>query len=316
MLPNGEKIQVKDGFSYFVTSEDAADILIEKLHLCSWRYRKYPFFKHKRLLEVGMQIKFITTDKPKWNKVEDRQLVISILIPWVDAQTKHQDLYRSLKDTKNARFIFNEDVTSAEYFDGGDGETGAVLAFDRRICVLPCSYSCSAGVVECNITIPKDVDLNVLPIYIRGVFSVPVDKYSYSNNGFSKSLYAYDVKVNESRSLPTNVKKHNVCKIDTCYCLHIVPSYYQLSFYDANNFRSVRMLEYMRYNDYVKGLRLFETEVKENEYQVVFNKVKSPDDQKFTFFSMFESEHIGVTPLTIAVVIDIVISIVFMLIQK
>ena len=306
-MKHSNSIQIKDAYTYFVTSDKASAIEIEKLHLCSWRYRNLLWLR-KRLLEIGMQIKVKDIKALETEPGGNHVLTVEVVIPWVKKGTKVADLYRSLRETKNARFIFNEDVEPGKTFDGGEGNTGCVLEFAHPICMLPSQCECDDSQVRFSISIPSDVDLKLMPIYIRCAIEIPRKKFCYANTGLSRSMYSYDIKINRLRNLPIPVRKADLCPIKACYCLHIVPSHYQLSFYDSNNFQNIRILEHNRYNDYVSGVELFKKKVKAYKYQVVFNKNTADN---FSFLSLFESEHIGLTPLIIAILINILCTICF-----
>ena len=294
-------LHIKDAYTYFVTSDKASALEIEKLHFCSWRYRNVLCWR-KRLLEIGLQIRVLNVESLEVESGGNRLLEINVIIPWLRKGAAVADLYNAIREPKNARFIFNEDVEPGRTFDGGEGATGCVLNFAKPICVLPFSWECENSQVKFSISIPNDVELLSMPIYVRGAIGIPRKKFCYANTGLARSMYSYDIKVNRLRNLPSPLMKTVLCKINACYCLHIVPIHYHLSFYDSNNFQNIRILEHNRYNDYVSGVDMFKAKIGANKYQVVFNK---DTEGNFSFFSLFESEHIGLTPLIIAILINI-----------
>lgn len=306
---NSDSITVRDNYTYFVISEDARLVNIDKLHFCSWRYKKswFPLIPRRRLLEIGMQIRINEVDQLKLAEDGARRLNVSLIIPWLKKGAKWDDLYKAIKETKNARFIFNADVEAGETFDGGEGDKGIVLKFEKPICALPVSCECHDGRVDFNIVIPRRAPVKEMPIYVRAVVEVARQKFCYANSGMARTLYTYDVKVNVPRNIPSSIRADTVCKVSACYCLHIVPSHYQLSFYDVPGFQDIRLLEHIRYNHYVEHIPLFKKNVDGNQYQVIFNKKV---DQKFSFFSLFNSEHIGITPLLIAILINLLCTVI------
>ncbi len=304
---NKKVMPIKDAYTYFVTSICAEHLKVQKLHLCYWRFRKH-IMPRKELLEVGMQIAI--TDECSLEKTPDgnRALNISVLIPWLVAGSKAVDMYKAIHDTRNARFIFNEDVEPGDTFDKGEGDNGQVLKFKEPLVVLPCVPKTDDGKLALRVDIPKKVGLSKMPIYIRVGIEIKNGGFCYANNGISKSMYSYDVKVNEPRNFPSPSEANTICSIGCCYCILIVPSHYQMSFSDNNPSQNIRILENLRYNEYVKNVELFERKIKANAYIVAFKKISG---NKLSFFSVFESEHVGMLSVLIAVVINILCTAMF-----
>lgn len=314
---------MKDAYTYFVVSDDAEILQIEKLHFCSWLYRK-PFFarilcglwKPREVLEVGFQIR-VTEKEDHELPVEKghKILKLSLIIPWLKQGKDVVDMYPRISDTKNARFLFNEDVNPGDAFDGGERKTGLILKFDggRPICVLPVSdVKACEGELDLDVKIPKMARLKDYPLYVRIAMKMPHAKYCCKNSCVTKSIYLYDVKVNEPRNYPDPEGRDRICDVKTCYCIHIVPSNFQISFTVAKAFRNVRILEHERYNDYVRGMKLFKENTEANQYQVIFNKIdREKDAVPFSFFSVMEKEHIGRSSVLIAILINILCTLLF-----
>lgn len=305
-------IPLKDAYTYFVISENASLLEIPKMHLCFWWYKKRLWAGRKKLLEIGLQIKVSNIESLK-SFGDFHQLKLDLVVPWLRAKTQTADLYNAIRNTKNARFIFNEDVNPGRLFDGGDGATGQILNFTTSspLCVLPTAVECEAGVIHLCIDIP-DTYTEGYPIYVR--FVVAAERsVCYAKNGFSKSLYSYDIKINEPRNLPQCYKKEEMCTITASYCFHMVPSHYQVSFVNNAIFQNIRILEHNRYVDYVSGISLFKHDIAANEFQVLFNKIS--DGRRHSFFTSFESEHIGMTPIVVAAVVNILCALALLLFQ-
>ena len=305
-------IEFKDDYTYFVVSPQAKNLTIQKFHLCSWRYRKPLLWRRKEILEIGLQVKISDPEALEKDGEGNRKLMVSVAIPWIQPSCNADDLYESIRNTQNTRFIFNEDVSPGDTFDGGDGRNGQILKFlasGDQMCFLPVLPEADEGFLRLPILIPPKVDLATMPIYVRVAVSMPTSRFCFAKNGFAKSLYSFDVKINEPRNLPSKGVSYPMCEIQSYYCLHIVPSHYQISFVDDGVFQHVRMLEHKRYNAYVEGRLLFKENVGKDDYQVVFNK---RSDGKSNFYIVFESEHIGMMPIIIAAVINIICSVLFL----
>lgn len=300
--------KIKDAYSYFVTAERHAALSIEKFHLCSWLYRKFLFWR-REVLEIGLQIK--VKSEEGLGRLEDgsRVLEVSVLVPWLSDKAKVEDLYPSIRDTKNARFIFNEDVEPGRTFDCGEGDAGQVLEFAHPICALPVDRRVANGVLHLAVRIPDEMDIKLWSVYVRVAMRIPNGKYYYAAHGLSRSLYSFDVKVNEPRNFPDPAHKACICSIENCFSINILPSDFQVVFLSPETFKNVRILEHEMYNHYVKGRESFIQNIKPNKYQVVFNR---KDKDHFSFFSVFESEHIGLTPLIITVLLNIACTILFL----
>lgn len=297
-------IELKDDYTCFVISKDARAIEVEKLHLCSWWYRKPLLWFRRSLLEIGLQIKVV---KPSALRVldNDYHLEIEVVAPWFRQGANAADVYKAVKEKKNARFIFNEDINNVSGFDGGDDSTGCRLDFSKPICALPADYSILEERMLVKVKIPKEADVSQDPIYLRCVVDISKGRICYAKTGPAKGVYSYDMKVNHPRNLPAQYRKDEMCDVRASYFIHIVPSHYQLAFESGKTFQNVRILEYNRYTEYVKGIKLFKQKITKNKYIAVFNK---SNDGKNAFFTVFESDHIGLTPIWIAILINMICS--------
>lgn len=321
--------QTTDEYTYFVTSPQR--VLVEKLHFCSWL-----FLESREYLEVGLQIKY---DGP--SKKERPPVELSLWIPWVCSTTKVEDMYPALKDSKNCRFIFNEAVDGTGYFDDGNASTGVQFSFNNMeyLCVLPIAEGIKVdkGRIDLTIKVPDDKvvegdhsrDVKVgQHLYVRMLIEIPGSHFAFRQKGIAKTIYSYDVKVNEPRNHPNDSKfdLRQMCPVEYVFCLHIIPSKFSLSFLEEKAFKNVRILEKVRYENYVKPMKLLPHNVKKDEFLVVFNKRKvvafKNDDGKAieddnikslpaSFFSVFEAESIGHEQVVLALLLNLGCSLFF-----
>lgn len=283
--------------SFFVFSDDY-QIEFERFHLCIWE------FHNSSLVEFGGEIKKeCVNGKGK--------LTIYIYIPWLKKGCSVTDFYIKLKDSENSRFIFNDSIINTTSMDGGNNKRGVIHEFSGRnkLCILPVNLNSD---FEKNI-LPVQIDLSdynqsgkEANIYFR--FSVKPNEQHISTrkNGISKSTIIYDIKINERRNLPENLaesfrtKKLNL--ISSCFCFFIVPNSFDLTFFESEHLKNVRSLEYDSFNHYLKDNR-----IKKDELIVVFNKKNKSDS--YSFFSMFTKERIGAGQFALALLINLICSI-------
>lgn len=288
-----------DTHSYFVTSTEGYEI--ERLHLCSWL-----FSDNTEFLECGMEVCCA--------KVTG-SVSFKVWVPWMQKGDELQDLYISLKESENTKFIFNDNVDSAAYFKDGD-KTGASFTFvsGSRLTVLPCELTSENGFVKVLINLPIETETAKIGgrFYIRFLMKATGRLFSFRQQGITKSIYSYDLKVNEPRNCPEDLKPSTdkLCKIKNAFCLHIVPSVFSLAFLSQSAFKSVRILEKGAYAKYVRPMRGI-PKIVDNDLMVVFNKSK--DGQSYSFFSVFERESIGNAQVVMAISLNILVSSFFFL---
>jgi len=304
--------KINDNYTYFLTST-IGNVTIDKLHLCTWM-----FHGEKEYLECGMQIQCDERIR------ESRKIDLRLWIPWLKPGTKVQDLYPTLKDGENARFIFNEGFNSTSPFDDAHSGTGVVIKFanGEELCLLPVTTSCSDGHLNLSITIPADRGDAKLQdsIYIRVMIAAPSGMLSFKQPGIAKRIYSYDIKMNEPRNRPDNTDFDfkNVCPVLKAYCLHIIPSSFSMSFLSNDTFKNVRLLEKHSYEKYVSKITGDENLPKQlgnDEFIVVFNKRTPKGNEKninpSSFFSVFEEESVGNAQVILAIVLNYICSFFF-----
>ena len=316
--------------SYFVTTK-GRKLIIEKMHLCSWL-----FYDTKECLEVGLQIKFERVLMPPNSNVD-----LTLWMPWVKKdganKTEVNDLYDALADRENCQFIFNEEAQGVENFEGLKDGDGKLVRFfnDETLCVLKANAHVEDMRVNLSLKIPDDHGKTKIGdhLYARILMEVPSSCFSLRQKGISKTIYSYDVKVNEPRNLPDSGDFHpnQICPIAKLFCIHIVPSDFCLSFLDHNAFKNVRILEKTSYEKYVqKAGSVLPANVKKGSLLVVFNKrkVNKVIDEKGNYlpienvqiepgssFSVFEVDSIGYSQVVLAIVLNFACSLFFYLIS-
>jgi len=301
-----------DNYTYFLTSS-TENVTICKLHLCTWM-----FHGEKEYLECGLQIKCDDTIK------ESRKIDLRLWIPWITQNTKVSDLYPSLKESENARFIFNESFYSTAPFDDAHPERGVMIEFANRtkLCLVPVKQVSSNGHLDLSIEIPPNHGTAELQdcVYVRVMIAAPSGMLSFKQPGIAKRIYSYDIKLNEPRNQPRNEDFHSsqICPVQKAYCLHIIPSNFSLSFLSNDTFKNVRLLEKASYENYVSKIaddKHLPKQLGNDEFLVVFNKRSAKEGEEninpTSFFSVFEEESVGNTQVILAIVLNYVCSLFF-----
>lgn len=317
--------------SYFVTTK-GRKILVEKMHLCSWLFQDA-----RECLEVGLQLKYEREFMPPNGNVD-----LTLWMPWVKKEgsdkTEVHDLYDALIDRENCQFIFNEEAQGVESFEGQKDEDGKVVRFFNgdTLCMVKANPKSGDKRVDLSIKIPDDGGKTKIGnhLYVRILMEVPASHFSLRQKGISKTIYSYDVKVNEPRNQPDSneffIKQ--VCPVEMLFCLHIVPSNFSLSFLDHNAFKNVRILEKTSYEKYVKKAgSVLPANVKKGSLMVVFNKrgvslVKEKDGDPLPIdrisivpgssFSVFEVDSVGYYQVVLAIILNFVCSMFFYLVAQ
>ena len=281
--------------TYFIFSEQ--NIEIAKFHLCTWEFQNAT-----GLIEIGCEIS--SENFPETNDA----LNIDIYIPWLKSQNSTKDLYTRLKDTINAKFIFNDSVSQTNPLDDGRGLLGVIHEFQDRepLCILPISlthnYQTKKISVKIDLTAYNKYTSHT-NIYVRFSVSVDVNLISIRKKGIGHSTIIYDLKINEGRNLPDDLfnelQNKPLCSIKSCFCFNIVPNSYSLSFFDSSSLQNVRTLEFDAFNRYLEDKR-----VQKDQLMVVFNKKKYPES--FSFFSIFLRERIGAGQFALAILINLI----------
>jgi hypothetical protein len=289
--------------SYFLLTTQETPITIERFHICSWEFRN-----SSSLIEFGCEIDVSKCDKIDFVSLE-------LYIPWLTNGCIPKDLYNSLKESPNSKFIFNDSVNNTLSLDGGQNSFGVIHEFSVRnkLCILPIKIikKKDRKALEINIDLTRYHNLedkSCPNIYFRFYLEPIISAISTRKTGINKSTIIYDIKINERRNLPeivsSDMTKKKLCRISSCFCLNVVPNSYDLTFLDTISLRNVRTLEYDSFNRYLSDKR-----VEKDELIVVFNKkIAKEDDENpsFAFFSIFYKERIGAGQFALAVFINLI----------
>lgn len=129
-------------------------------------------------------------------------------------------------------------------------------------------------------------------------------------SSITKRTYVYDIKVNEARNIPDDVFNYKqeqdlkLLKIQNTFCLHCVPSDYELGFSDSAKLKNVRKLEMDAFCHYLPLLIRMR-----GGYNIVFLKEKNVNGN--SFFTTFSKEYIGNKQLLIALVTNLICNLLF-----
>jgi len=287
--------------SFFVRSTHEG-LKIERFHMCSWEFEN-----SKSILEFGLEI-----DSNSLNRTTE--LTLDIFIPWLDSGCQVEDFYDKLKGSDNSRFIFNDSVLNTISLDGGQNNQGVIHEFQERnkLCILPVKLEVDFPKHRVRIKLTQldfsAKNLSGTNVYIR--FAVKPNAYSISTkkNSIGKSTIIYDIKVNEERNVPSELintfRSSYQCNIISCFCLHILPNNYNITFLESEHLKSVRTLEFKPFKNYLNDKR-----VKKDELIVVFSKKKG--SSSYSFFSIYTLERIGAAQFTTAIFVNILCAFLF-----
>lgn len=294
--------------SYFLRSKNKP-IDVAKFQFCTWE-----FDDDNSLIEFGMEIKHASL-----SSIQESTLELDLYISWLDEKTEIRDFYTKLKESNNSRFIFNDFVSGTKSLDGGINEQGVVHSFDDkdRLCILPVKTECAIEDKKVKLIIELDKykespitdDVN---IYIRVAVSPKSGSIATHKRGITKSTIIYDIKLNESRNISKDLtkkfRKTHPCKIDSCFCFHIIPNNYNITFIESESLKSVRALEFEPFRDYLDDQR-----IKENDLLVIFSKKDKKNGESHSFFSIYTKERIGAGQVALALLVNMVCSFLFVL---
>lgn len=292
--------------SFFIYTEKAKTILIERFHMCTWEFSNYC-----SLVEFGFEI--------NKDSILDDDLTIELFVPWVSKKCQIQDLYQELSNEENSRFIFNDSIYNKNSLDGGSNKSGVIHTFSGRnkLCILPVNLSIQDKIISAKINLNdyNDIKKEDRPnIYFRFFIKPKAPYISIRKNGINKSTIIYDIKINERRNIPEELisyfRDKSLCKIKYCFSFNILPNKYDIVFFDNTSLKNVRSLEYDSFSKYL-GNYLGDKLLKKDELIVVFNKkeIKEIENNEsadsFSFFSIYSRETIGTGQFASAILINI-----------
>lgn len=278
------------------------NLTVEKFHFCTWDVKDENTF-----VEAGICIK-------KENNTPDA-IDFYLALPFLTGQATAESLHTNLADTANYRFIFNE---IAEHTDSinGDNRNGCIITIsngandeDKKYAIVPATYSIVEGQNLVKISIRKPAG-TYGHIYTRILIKINRKTIAETISSITKRTYVYDVKVNEARNIPDDVftygQENNLTflKIQKTFCLHCVPSDYELGFSDSAKLKNVRKLEMDAFCHYLPLLKRIR-----GDYNIVF--LKENNENGNSFFTTFSKEYIGNKQLLMAVVTNLICNLLF-----
>lgn len=289
--------------SFFLRSQTEL-IEIKRFHICTWEFNN-----NNSLVEFGIEI----NSKSLENHDE---LTLELYIPWFEKGCATKDFYDKLKSSDNSRFIFNDSVSNTSSFDGGQNARGVIHDFSGRqkLCLLPVNidpdFKTNKVLLKVGLSDYKSKADAKTNLYIRIGVEPKTQTISTKKKGIGKSTIIYDLKVNEERNIPNSLlnefKRTTPCAIETCFCFHIVPNNYNITFFESEHLKNVRALEFEPFKNYLDDKRL-----KKDELIVVFSKKSQAES--YSFFSIYTKERIGASQFAVAILINIICGFLFAL---
>ena len=281
--------------NYFLFSNSS--ITIKRFHLCTWEMRN-----ETALVEFGVEI-----CPPKTLPDE---LNISLYVPWLEKTSKVYDLYDNLKDPSNCRFIFNDTIINSIPNNKGKKDLGTiqVLKDHGELYIIPIKSKIEDKLIQIVIETEhlKTSDKKERNFYFRFYLEPNISLITTRDNGIAKTTLIYEIKVNEQRNLPEDLYDKTLCKIESCFVLHIIPNNYEIVFLNNKICKGIRTLEFDSFKKYL-GNKPFE----QDELIVIFNK--KSDTDSYIFFSSYAKERISMTQILIAIFINLLCSLLFFL---
>jgi hypothetical protein len=282
--------------SFFILSKQ--DIEISRFHICTWDIEDDNSF-----IEFGIEFNF-----PRGDKVIDFKLVV----PFVKDNNLTPVtclLPNLISDTENRKFIFNDNIKEFSYLDSSK-KSGGIITFETRnkLTLLPIVPELEDQVVTFSIKEPKTKENS---IYTRFLIKTNYKTLSRIKKDIAKKSYIFDFKLNEKRNLPDNVYKivkddYHICTVKSCFCLHVIPNSYNISFIDQAKLKNIRELEVPPFKKYLSDEL---KNMKEGKYMILF--CKENDSDAYSFFTIVNKERIGTQQIILAIGANILCSLLF-----
>lgn len=283
--------------SFFVLSDGDNTTTIERFHICTW-----DFTDKNSFIELGFEIDNSNSDRDNIN--------LTFAAPFLKNVTEGNItcLADRLRIRENSKFIFNDTVPNSKAI-ADDDRNGTTLYFEGRdaLTILPIEkkeIDQQNGALSLTLKVPTDATDKM---YFRILIALPHKTIAIPKDSFSKTMYIFDIKVNEKRNLPDEVfrlmKKNrlSLCTIKRCFCFHIIPNTLEISFIDDKKLENIRELEYSAFKKYLPDKV---TGLKQEEHMIIFLKDADKEAHKDTdkdakkntsyiFFSTFTKERLG-----------------------
>lgn len=283
----------------------SSNVSMEKLHICTWDVKG-----QKAFIEVGMQISAT---------IPDNEYDVYVYLPFIDNSTQINSLHQELSDDANFRFIFNRSH-SKKTIIGDDIRNGSIFEIDKdghpdqkeMIAILNVDTIIeNTKFVKFKFTRPNN---EVSKLYGRILLKTNHETLANTVSGITKKDYLYDIKINEVRNMPDVVfdykRKMNLdlCNPNTVFLLHAIPEEWNINYSDSSCLKNVRRLEIDAFKHYMSWI-----EKVSDEYLITFSKAEAQGGA--SFFTSFTKEHVGSKQLLVAVVMNILCSLIFAISQ-
>lgn len=278
---------------------NSRDVKIDKLHFCTWNLEN-----QNASIELGLSIP-VTDNMPD-------SFDVYVFAPFLNENCEIHSLHNQLNDAENFKFIFNEKHLSSENI-GEDGRSGHIIKYnlageEKKMAIVKPEHSIEQN--NClKLTLTKHQgDYNNL--YCRLYVKTQHKTLAEQTKGISKNTYKFDFKLNEERNIPSEITDFRiqnnlfVMKVEDAYCLHCVPSDYELSYSDARKLKNLRILENDAFNKYFGDFNNIK-----GEYIIAFQKDKISGSG--SFYTSFSQERIGNKQLALAIGANLICSFLF-----
>ena len=291
--------------SFFIMSEmrdGKTPVTITRLQICTWN-----IVSGNASLEIGIEIKPNTLP-------QNQECSIVFFTNWPTEGCNITSLHDKFTKHDNVRFVFNEtDFTSGPIDE--QTHNGSRIVFNegsqRILAILPAkAEKLENGVF--NLSFKNKAKEDESP-YLRVMIKTPLNTLAMVKNGIAQNTYIFDVKFNERRNLPkrfsdiVDTKNLTYCLIENVFCLHVVPTSFEISFIDSAKLKNIRQLEKTALKTYLPEIELSAKE----DYIITFSKYANPDKTNYSFFCAFSQEAIGTTQIFFAIAMNIFCSLLF-----
>lgn len=281
---------------------------VSRLHICTWD------LYGEGAIEIGLEF------RPKKGVELKNKVEFILSIPFVHVEDEVSCLAKTLvgENNANSKFIFNDTVKTTHIIKD-EPANGSVLEFRHRdsLAILPVyDIQKEDGQLVFSVNnidvLGSDICDAKTSAYVRILIKTKIDNFVVKHRGITKTSYLYDMKINEMRNVPDKINRYlnkgkSICeKISACFCMHVIPSNYHISYVDSSKLKNIRILESAAFNRYLPLIHS-----SENEYIILFLKDKMPETESrgtYSFFSSFEKERIGDEQIIISIGVNLMCS--------
>ena len=106
--------------SYFLFADKSTPIIVHRFHLCTWEFKN-----DTALIEFGCEINVS-------NCGGCDEITLELFVPWLTDKCIAKDLYDSLKDSANSKFIFNDSIKRVIHLDDEQNLNGVIYVHDKN----------------------------------------------------------------------------------------------------------------------------------------------------------------------------------------